>query len=140
MTKSLILDSSVIVKWLNDQNESNLLPADLLLKNTVEKKIVCFAPELAKYEIGNALSVGKKLKPYQVKACLSVLYSLPITFVPETSHLSHVTADLVSSHHLTYYDASFLALTQDLDAVLVTDNIKHQKHPKIKVISLVDYQ
>jgi predicted nucleic acid-binding protein len=140
MIESLVLDTSVIVKWLNDQNESNLLPADLLLKNTVEKKIICFTPELAKYEVGNALSVGKKLKPHQVKACLSVLYSLPITFVPETNNLSHLTAELVSRLHITYYDASFLALTRDHDAVLVTDNIKHQKHPKIKVISLVDYQ
>ncbi len=42
--------------------------------------------------------------------------------------------------NITYYDASFLSVAQQLGASLVTDNIKHQgKSTKVKVIPLKDY-
>jgi predicted nucleic acid-binding protein len=41
---------------------------------------------------------------------------------------------------MTYYDASFVALARIENAVLVTDNPKHQaKQLAVKVISLKDY-
>lgn len=41
---------------------------------------------------------------------------------------------------ITYYDASFLSLAEQLGAVLVTENVKHQvKSSQVKVIPLKDY-
>lgn len=140
MSRKIVLDSSVIVKWLNGINENYLDRADLILDRLESGRIECYAPELAKYEVGNALSLGKKLKQAKLRICLDLLYSLPITFIPETYELSYLTSTFISNNQITYYDASFLALAKNLDAILVTDNIKHQRHSKIKVISLSDYQ
>ena len=49
--KTLIVDSSVIVKWLNQTKEQNLEQADKILSEAREGKIQLIAPELAKYEV-----------------------------------------------------------------------------------------
>ncbi len=50
------------------------------------------------------------------------------------------TYKIAQETNITYYDASFMSLAKQLNATLVTDNIKHQgKATDIKVISLKDY-
>ena len=42
---------------------------------------------------------------------------------------------------MTYYDASFIALAKQEDAILVTDNPKHQtKISGVKVVPLGEYK
>lgn len=57
----LVLDSSVIIKWLNRQEEENLSQSDKLLDELEIGKIFVFVPHLAMFEIGNALLKGKRL-------------------------------------------------------------------------------
>ena len=144
--KKIILDSSVIVKWLNRDNEEHLKQADKILQDLQSGKITVFSPELAKYEIGNAL-LKKGLNPHQAFHSLGTVYGLPIQFVPETENLSSKTYDSayeVKFHKdkkFTYYDASFIALAKQEKAILVTDNPKHQRQKvsEVKVVHLEDY-
>lgn len=137
---TLIVDSSVITKWLNKKDEGNLDKVNLLLENTRNGKVELFAPELAKYEVGNVLLTSKKLTPNEANISLGTAYSLPITFVGETEDLSKQTFEIAYKHGITYYDASFLSLAKQYNATLVTDNIKHQgKSSEIKAVSLKDY-
>ena len=57
----LVVDSSVIVKWLNATDEQNLEEADQILADAIKDNVELIAPELAKYEIGNVLLLKKKL-------------------------------------------------------------------------------
>lgn len=137
--KPVIVDSSVTVKWINQIGEKLLEPANKLLLDTQSGSVSLLAPEISKYEIGNAL-LKKGLDLPQAYESLGTVYQLPITFIPETEDLAKQTYKIAQENNITYYDAAFMSLAKQHDAALVTDNIKHQgKNSNIKVIALKDY-
>lgn len=138
---SLIVDTSVALKWLNQDNEQNIDHADKILEDARDGKVEILAPELLKYEIGNALLYGKKIAKKDIKELLSIFYSLPISFVAENTELGNSSYILAKDLGITYYDASFISLAERSGAILVTENIKHQgKTKKIKTVCLKDYE
>lgn len=140
MIPKIIVDTSVIVKWLNKSNEKNIDKADKIMESALKGEVELFAPELAKYEYGNVLLKGKQLTPNEAVISLGTAYSLPINFVGESEEIAQETYKLAFSLGITYYDASFLSLAKKYDATLITENIKHQgKHKDIKVKSLQEY-
>lgn len=139
-TLTLVIDSSVIIKWLSEDNENHLEEADKVLKDAQKEKVILIAPELAKYEVGNVLLFSKHLSSEQAEIILSKFYNLPISFVLESKVLAKETFIIAQRMGITYYDASFMSLAKQYNATLVTDNIKHQgKDPKVRVITLKDY-
>ncbi len=137
---TVVVDTSVIMKWLNQNNEENIDKADKIIESALKGEIELLVPELAKYEYGNVLLKGKQLTPKEANISLDTAYLLPITFVGESKDLAKETYNLAHNLGITYYDASFLSLAKKYNAVLVTENIKHQgKYPKIKIKSLQDY-
>lgn len=140
MDQKVVVDSSVIMKWLNKKNEKHIDRADRLMNDALEGKINLISPELAKYEIGNALLKGKQLTPREALISLRTVYALPITFISESEDLAKETFSQAYKNTLTYYDASFISLAKKLNAPLITDNAKHQGVTKdIEVIVLKDY-
>lgn len=140
MNARLVVDTSVIVKWLNQNHEDNIDKADQLMEDALKGEVELIAPELSKYECGNVLLKGKQLTPKEADVSLKTVYSLPINFISETEDLAKETYTIASSLGITYYDASFLSLARKYDATLVTENVKHQgKSKNIKVISLQNY-
>lgn len=141
MPKPVVVDSSVAVKWCSSFREELLDKATRVFLDGQSGKIEIYLPELAKYEVGNAL-LNKGLEPALARASLDPLYIPPLKFVAFDEGLADLTMDLAIQAKITYYDASFLALAQKLKAVLVTANPKHQKKllAKIKVVALEDYK
>lgn len=138
--KTLVTDTSVFVKWLNQVNEQNLDNADKILQEVKSGQAEIIVPELIKYEIGNVLLKGKQLTPSQAYVSLGTAYSLPVTFVSESEEQAKETYALAHDLNITYYDASFMSLAQQYGATLITDNLKDQgKVSGVKVISLKDY-
>ncbi len=136
----LVVDTSVVVKWLNQDNEGNIEQADKIMKDAEAGKVSIIAPELAKYEVGNVLLLGKHLTIQQASIVLNQFYKIPITYIEASLINANITFDIASEARITYYDASFMALAYQYGATLVTDNIKHQgKSNKIKTIALADY-
>jgi|SRR3989338_1672198 len=136
----LVVDSSIIIKWLSQDNEQYLDTSDKILREAQNESVILIAPELAKYEVGNVLLLSKHLTPSQSVIALNQFYNLPIKFIAESEESAQETFTLAYVLGITYYDASFMSLTKQYNATLVTDNVKHQgKDPKIKVISLRDY-
>ena len=138
--KIVVIDSSVAIKWINRQNELLIEQANKILQEVQFEKTEIAAPELSKYEIGNAM-LRKKITLLEAKVALEKLYDIPIRFISLDLELATRSLEIASENKITYYDASFLALAEKLKAVLVTDNPKHQKIPgkKIKVVALKDY-
>lgn len=136
----VVIDTSVIIKWLSSDKEENLDEANKLLNDALDDKIELLAPELSKYEVGNSLLYSKKLSSGQAAIVLAQLYTLPINFLPESDNMAKETYNLAYTLSITYYDASFMSLAKKYNAILVTENIKHQgKSKKIKVTSLKNY-
>lgn len=141
MKGKIVCDSSVIVKWLTAQNERRLKQANKILTDAQKGNIEIFAPELAKYEVGNTLLTGKRFPLKDTRISLLSLYSLPIKFVSESYTQSQETYKIGEKSKITYYDACFISLAKFLDATLVTDNPKHQiKAEDAKVITLASYR
>ena len=126
MALKLILDSSVIIKLLNSTDEENLEEADKILADALEGKVALIAPELANYEVGNVLLLSKKLSLKKPAIPIHALFAFPIEFITEYEDLARETFSLAESLKITYYDASFLSLTKQYGAILITENIKHQ--------------
>lgn len=140
MSSDVVIDSSVVIKWLNDVDEKNIEQANKLLMDTLDGKIVLFMPELAKYEIGNVLLLKKKLSIGDIVIPIHTLYSFPIQFIPESVELAQDTYNIAFKLGITYYDASFISLAKQQNAMLITENIKHQgKASDIVVKSLKDF-
>ncbi len=146
MKQKIVVDSSVIVKWINNQNEDHLSQANKLLQDAQSQAVVLYTPVLAHYEIGNAL-LKKGLDLQLAYNSLETAYMLPIEFIDEDENLAKETYTITRAardsglKQITYYDSSFVALAKQKEATLVTDNPKHQKLIKgAKVIALGDYQ
>ena len=139
-SKHFVVDSSVIIKWLNHIDEDYIQQAQRLLDHIEAGDVIAIIPDLVKYEVGNALLVKKGLNLTQANVSLGTVYNLPLTFVPMTQNLAELTYKTGQELNITFYDASFVSIAEQLGAVLVTDNVKHQgKSTKVKVIPLKDY-
>lgn len=137
---NVVVDSSVIIKWLNTKDEENIAEAEKVLKDAQAGKIQLFAPEIFRYEIGNAL-LSKKLKQAEAFDTLGTAYDLPVTAVGEVKELAFESYKLAQTYDITYYDASFVSLAKQTNAALVTANPKHQAKVKdVKVVPLKDYK
>lgn len=138
----IILDSSVVVKWIISENEKYLEQADKLLERIKSKSLICYAPELLKYEIGNVM-ISKQCTTSYINLAFETIYSLPISFIACDLRLAYDTAKISKESGITFYDALFIALAKKLKATLITDNIKHQgkyKNKKINITALKDYR
>lgn len=138
--RGLVIDSSVAVKWLNKQDEAYIEQADKILKDVQGNKAYLLMPELAKYEVGNAL-LYKKMPLQYTLGSIATYYSIPIQFVPHDKSQAQDTVRLAHENQITFYDATFLALARELKVDLITDNPKHQKKKirGVKVVSLKNY-
>lgn len=138
--KNVVVDTSVTVKLLNSQQEQYIKQANKVLLDAQEGKISLLAPELSKYEIGNAIWKKKLEMPF-AQDTIKTAYYLPIQFIKETYELAYQTYEIAIKSNITYYDASFIALAKKYGATLITDNIKHQgKVSDIKVTPLSKYK
>lgn len=139
---NLVLDSSVLVKWITSKDEELIKEAREILHSLQKGKTRVFAPELANFEIGNAL--WKKQVPLsEALFDLELFYDFPVEFISWDLALAKKTAEIAIKNKITYYDAAFIALAEKYKAILVTDNPKHQKKnfsSKIKIVALKDYK
>lgn len=139
---NLVVDSSVIVKWLNSENENYLDQANNIIKRVERGSISLIAPELAKFEVINAL-LNKKLDNIILQDSIAFLFRLRINFIPLDSEIAQEAASIALGTKITFYDASFLALAIKMEAKLITDNIKHQKvlpASQLQVVALKNYR
>jgi len=51
----LVIDSSVAIKWLHQENEDDIDLVDRIMRKAQINSIDLVMPELSKYEISNAL-------------------------------------------------------------------------------------
>ncbi len=138
----MVVDSSVAVKWVNNQNEEYLQQANAILKHAQKGKISIIMPELAKYEIGNAL-LNKGMNLSASKISLTIVYAIPIQFISQDLESAQESMGIAQNSNMIFYDASFIVLAKRFKADLITDNPKHQKKYKgkdIKIIALKEYK
>lgn len=136
----VVLDSSVIVKFIFSEGEDNLTQADALLADVKRGTLFLLAPILSKYEVGNVIRF-RKISEVEKIACWSNFEQLPIKFVDLSLSDGNRVQTIAEVSNITFYDAVFVTLAKKLGVVLVTANPKHQKKfGGVKVVALKDYK
>lgn len=135
-----VVDTSVIVKWLAPENENNITQAEDLLATILKAEIKAIIPDLAIYELTNALIKGKGFSTNQAIASLDKFFQLPLIIVPYSEELIKSSVQIATQNDITIYDASFITLAKENNALLITANPKHQaKVTDVKVLPLADF-
>ena len=139
--KPLVVDSSIAVKWVHNQDEKYIEQADKILENVQAENIYVMMPELAKYEVGNAL-LYKQMSLNETLGSLATYHHIPIQFIAQDEQQAKDAMRIAYENKITFYDASFIALAKDQKADLVTDNPKHQnkyKGKEVRIVPLKNY-
>ena len=123
--RSYVVDASVILKWvLGSERESDQGRAKALLNAWVVGSVELSAPVLWQYEVGNFL--GRELRS-QAAEKMDLLLNLNIRSVDLTGTIFRRYFSWMSQNKVTFYDASYLAVAFDLQAILITADEKFAK-------------
>lgn len=78
-------------------------------------------PALLYYEVANILLFGRSRPPVDEAAeALDDLFSIPLIVAAPTPDAADAALRLASRHGLSYYDASYVALAETMNCVLLT--------------------
>ena len=122
-----VLDSSVLVKWFSPYNEDHRNKALSLLDLYKDGKIDLFIPELAIYEVSNALRYNKNFNESEVIDILKFFMNLELSTVNLTRDIISKSLEISYEDNITVYDAIFIGLSNALKIPLITANPKHFK-------------
>lgn len=122
---SILIDSSVLIKWFIHEEDSNeaLKLRDAFLAGNVNLVM----PELAIYEISNALRFSKLFLGEEVKRCVRALLTLDVEVLTFDFHFLEEAIDLSIDKQLAIYDAYFVACAKNNDLTFVTADTRALK-------------
>ncbi len=120
MAAKIVVDSSVLIKWIKTKDEELVNEARRLLTEIERRPLEVHVPALLLYEVGNILLLKTDLESAGLNEAISNLEALPFAVAPPATPLLKRAARLGKEFNLTFYDASFLALAVELDCPFVT--------------------
>ena len=118
----LVVDASVAFKWLiHDDTEQDVPAAKRLLVDHMEGRVAISVPALIFEEVGNILLFGRSRPPIEDAAeTLQDFFSIPLSVVAPDPNTAVAALRRASQYGLSYYDASYVALADSLECVLIT--------------------
>ena len=117
---TLLIDTSVLVKWFHTPGESELPQARAVRTATRRGEVHSLVIDLALYELGNVLLRGLGWDGSDVADQLDDLVTIcgaPLAMDPTWLRRA---AELGSTHRLTFYDAAWAAAAEALAVPLVS--------------------
>lgn len=137
---SFTVDTSVVVKWLNQEQEAYTQEALLLLRLAKNGSCLLFSSDLLPVEVINVLTKSKKLHGEKLKQAVHGLFSFPIRLVTTDEKIGQAAAKIAEQYDLTSYDSVYLAVAYQKKAPLITANPKDQgKFKKIPVLDIANW-
>ena len=136
--KTVVVDSSVFVKWFSKDQEDDLKVAITILESLVNKDIIIVCPKLAIYEIANVLYYKPDLNSEGVKIALEQFLNLGIEFLNLFRELILNANKIRYDFDITFYDASYLAVADFFKLKFITaDKELYKKCKKTMNIELL---
>lgn len=117
---TLLVDTSVLLKWFHEDGESEVEQARALLRAHRAGQERLLVLDLAAYELGNVLLRPLGLPALVIAAQVRLLLTLCGPLLHMRPSWLDAAADLGERHGLTYYDASWAAAAQALQCPLVS--------------------
>lgn len=117
-TASLLLDSSVVVKWFIQEEDSD--EALELRDGFLAGRLNLIIPELALYEIANALKFSKLFAADEIKKCVQALLALDIEVLVFDFDCLEEAIELSTERDLAIYDAYFIACAKYNNLIFIS--------------------
>ncbi len=122
---ALVVDTSVIVKWYAVPHEPDFARAKTLLLRHTQTQCRLHVPLLALYEVGNVLLQFRgRLSRQEALGRLADLFALELSLHPVTLSSALSALELAQTFTITFYDACFVALAQELNIPFITADVK----------------
>ncbi len=132
----LISDASVIIKWFTD--EEGRKEALILRERFRKGEIEIVVPDLALYEISNALRYNSNFSEEDVGKAVSSLFDIRLSVVSLSSHVLKESIKIAFDKNTSVYDAFYLALANELKVNFITSDRKfYDKVKDFKFIKLL---
>lgn len=139
--ETFVIDTSVIIKWYNQNNESHTEQARQILLDLKAEKIGIIIPNIAAVELLNVLVKSKSLSINEAKIIMEHFFSLPIVIKEPSQAILEQTADIMETYNIVAYDALFVATAKDMNCKIISDDTKsHGIITDGTVIMLGQYQ
>jgi predicted nucleic acid-binding protein len=137
----IVVDTSVLIKWIKTRDEEFHREALSLLEIIERDRLEIIVPALLLYEVGNLLLRKTRLASDAVAAALDHVLNLPITVVNPEPALLRRAARLGRGLELTFYDSSFLAVAEEVDGLFITADRRlfnaARRLPRVRHLSAV---
>lgn len=133
----MIIDASVVVKWLN-KNELDSDKAFALYKEHIEKGNQISAPQLLFIEIANYLATNTNTSQTNIKKSLNFLYESILTICAVTEDVLIEAAILAKKYKTSVYDMIYAVLAKKNNTILITADNKFAskvKFPFVQTLS-----
>jgi predicted nucleic acid-binding protein len=127
------VDASVAFKWLvPDAAEEDVPLAKALLLDHMEGRIEIAVPPLIYYEVANILLFARSKPPAnETSEALHDLFSMPLIVVALSPGIAETSLRFAALYGLSYYDASYVALAEVLQCMLVTADRKLERRTRL---------
>lgn len=128
-----VVDASVALKWFIEEPDSS--EAIALRDGHTLRQSILVAPDLLIYEVANALLHNARFSESETARSIQALYNLQIELVAPTEELTLAAIRLATRHKLTFYDALYVAVAQQVGTELITAD-RHLLH-RVSPLSFV---
>ncbi len=119
MDGSVVLDTSVVIKWFR-QGEVLASHALALRDAYLSGQVVVLVPSLLAYELANVLRYKNDLTTVQIEDAVQSLFDMRLEWVLPSATVMRRAVVIARECDTTVYDASFVALAAALSATFIT--------------------
>ncbi|PIZ66802.1 hypothetical protein CO051_03965 [Candidatus Roizmanbacteria bacterium CG_4_9_14_0_2_um_filter_39_13] len=118
---TVVLDASIIIKWFQKEREEQLEEAEILWKKQLNQDIQINVPSILFYELYNHLSRNPKT---DIGSVMGLIRQTDLIEIELDAELISITVGLVRKYHISFYDATYIALAESLECDLITADKK----------------
>ena len=119
MDGSVVLDTSVVIKWFR-QGEVLADQALSLRDAYLDGRIGVSVPSLLAYELANVLRYKNDLTTEHVQEAVQSLFDMGLEWILPSGAVMRRAVEMAHAYGTTVYDAAFAALAESLSATFVT--------------------
>lgn len=132
-----VLDASVVLKWFIEEEDSE--KANSLLTAHVKGEIFITIPDLLISEVSNALRYSKDFSQSETLKAIKNLYDLELDIIAQVYDITKATIKLAYKKGITFYDALYISLAQELGFQYITADKKlYRKTKDLSFVTLLN--
>lgn len=133
----IVVDSSVVFKWLVHEESPDASNASSLRNRFIYQEFKVVVPNLLLYEISNIFVWKTSLSPTDVENVWAKFKSLKLSFIEPTVQFVEKCLNIAQKYQLTIYDCSYIVLAQDYGCDMVTADKKLVRQVNLSYVKLL---